>query len=274
MDSGPTAATGQRFRVLAVTQALWGERIAAHVTATAPPDWQVSTWHAPKVLPAVIDDPDGFLPDHLPTADLLLALGEVAGLAQLIPELARRSGARAVLAPIDRNESLPAGLVRQVESWLQAIGVPVLFPKPFCSLTESTVNHGRTLRSYDEPFIRRFASVYGRPRLEVEVAGDRLASIRVLRDSACGCARHVAEQLPGTLIDEAVEAAGMLHHHFPCLASMNQDADYSDTLMHVSGNLMREAVREGLGANLKPPAYLRPHGRVEPTDEQRPSWSS
>jgi len=266
MDSASNAATGHPFHVLAATQGLWGERIAAHIAATAPVDWQVDVWPAPKVLPPVVDDPDEFLPGALPGADLLLALGEVAGLAQLIPGLVRRSGARAVLAPIDRNESLPAGLVRQVQGWLVDQGVPVLFPKPFCSLTESTISTGRQLQSYDDPIVRRFAARYGRPRFDVEVADDRVAAVRVLRDSACGCALHVAEGLPGTPVDEALEAAGMLHHHFPCLASMNQDADYGDTLMHVSGNLMREAFRESLSPFLKSPAYLRPAGRVEPIE--------
>jgi hypothetical protein len=30
-------------------------------------------------------------------------------------------------------------------------------------------------------------------------------------------------RLIGLPVDQAVEAAGMLHHHFPCLASMNKD---------------------------------------------------
>jgi hypothetical protein len=55
----------------------------------------------------------------------------------------------------------------------------------------------------------------------------------------------------------------MLHHHFPCLASMTQDPDYLDTLMHVSGHLMRDAVRQELEDHLTPVAYLRPQGRVD-----------
>ena len=34
----------------------------------------------------------------------------------------------------------------------------------------------------------------------------------------------------------------MLHHHYPCLASMGIDSDFSDTLMHVSGNIMRDEI--------------------------------
>ncbi len=48
----------------------------------------------------------------------------------------------------------------------------------------------------------------------------------------------------GVSADEAEFQAGMLHHHFPCLASMGIDPDFGDTLMHVSGNLLRDDVAE------------------------------
>jgi hypothetical protein len=65
------------------------------------------------------------------------------------------------------------------------------------------------------------------------------------------------------VVDEAEHKAGMLHHHYPCLASMNQDADYQDTLMHISGHLVREAIKAEIADHLQI-AYLRPHGRVDP----------
>jgi hypothetical protein len=264
MQTASVASTNDPFRILAVTQGLWGDRIAAFVAESAPPDWRVATWKAPRPLPPVIDDPDEFLPKDFPLSDLVLALGEVAGLAQLIPEIARRCAARSVLAPIDRNESLPAGLVRQLERWLLDQGISSVFPKPFCSLTESTVGVARHAKPYDDPLVRRFAARFGRPQFRVEVSEGRIARVDVLRDSACGCARHVALGLTGTAVDDALESAGMLHHHFPCLASMNQDADFLDTLMHVSGNLLKESLREEISDFLKPVTFLRPQGRSEP----------
>jgi hypothetical protein len=35
-----------------------------------------------------------------------------------------------------------------------------------------------------------------------------------------------------------------LHHHYPCLASMGKDSDFGDTLMHVSGNVLKDNVEE------------------------------
>jgi hypothetical protein len=220
----------------------------------------------------VIDEPEDFLPPDLPANDLLLVLGETTGLAQLVPEIARLTGVKAVLAPIDRNESLPPGLVGQLQSWLEPLGVGVVFPRPFCSLTEETINFGRLQTAYDEPLVRRFASSFGKPELMVQVERGRVAQVEVMRDAACGCARHVAEHLEGIPVDRALEEAGMLHHHFPCLASMNQDSDYHDTLMHVSGNILKDSLKEALGDHLQV-AYLRPAGQVEqaPSELEAPT---
>lgn len=251
------------LRILALTQALWGERIAETVRRFSPPHWSVINHALPRVIAVVVDDPDEYLPTRLPQVDLLLALGETPGAAMLIPDVVRLCGARAVIAPIDRNESLPTGLVRQIRGWLSDQGVSVVFPKPLCSLTETTINAGPILEPYDDPVISAFARVFGRPRLKLTVDVDRvIRGAEVQRDSACGCARHVADGLIGCPTAEAEQRAGLLHHHYPCLASMNQDADYRDTLMHVSGNILREAVKDEIHDHVDV-AMLRPNGRVD-----------
>jgi hypothetical protein len=250
------------FRLLAVTQGQWGERIAENINKHAPSDWQVETWSAPRVLPLVIDEPEVFLPPALPQADLVLALGDTAGLAQLIPDIVRRAQARAVIAPIDRNTSLPAGLAGQLKQWLDDMGVASVFPRPFCSLGEQTYNHKPLVKPYQDELIRRFSAHFGRPRFKAAISEGRIQSLEVLRDAACGCARHVAQALVGTSVDEALEKAGLLHHHYPCLASMSKDIDYNDTLMHVSGNQLKEALKAEIKDHLKH-TYIRPLGHVE-----------
>jgi hypothetical protein len=215
----------------------------------------------------VIDDPDEFLPKAMPSADLVLALGEVPGLGQLLPDVVRRTAARALIVAIDHTSAMPPGLETQLRTWFASMGVAAVFPKPLCSLTETTTGVQRRQASHDDPLIRRFATAFGRPRFRVTVEEGRVASAEVVRDSACGCARHVAAHLPGTPVDEAVEKAGLLHHHFPCLASMAQDPDYLDTLMHVSGHVVRDAVHAEVQAHLAPVAYLRPSGRAESAQE-------
>jgi len=273
---GNSGSFDSMFRVLAVTQGLWGERIAGNIQANAPADWRVSAWAAPRVLPPIIDDPADYLPAELPASDLILSLGEVAGVAQLLPDIVRMTGASAVIAPIDRTESLPLGLVGQLRGWLEAAGASVVFPRPFCTLTETQVNRTPNVEQYDHPLIRRFAAHFGRPQFKIEVSAGRIREVAVVRDAACGCSRHVAEGLVNVHVDEAVERAGMLHHHFPCLASMNQEADYNDTLMHISGDCLRDAIKEEIRQHLSPTLYLRPAGRADDiaSDRSETGWNA
>lgn len=68
-----------------------------------------------------------------------------------------------------------------------------------------------------------------------------------MRGAPCGSTRFVAEGLATIAVDDAEYEAGMLHAHFPCLASMaavQVDAVLRDTLMHVSGYVVRDEVGE------------------------------
>ena len=84
-------------------------------------------------------------------------------------------------------------------------------------------------------------------RIECDPATRNIALAEVTRDAVCGCARYVAERLVGINADDAERVAGLDHHHYPCLASMDDDSDFGDTLMHVSGNIMKQSVVHALG---------------------------
>jgi len=243
------------MRILAVISGEYGQRHVENIRAHGPTDWVVEVWRAPSVLPPVIDYPEDHLPDTLPPADLILSLGEHPGVAELLPDIARMTGAQAVIAAVDSEVWLPRGLARQLRGWLQDVGVVGVTPKPLCSLTETHYSIGRRQRiEYDDDaqarLITEFARCFGQPDLRITVDPESrlITSAEVLRDAVCGCARYVAERLVGVSADDAEEKAGLLHHHYPCLATMGVDTDYGDTLMHISGNYLKNNVR----AQVKP----------------------
>ncbi|MFQ6058166.1 MAG: DUF166 domain-containing protein [Anaerolineae bacterium] len=252
------------MRILAIIQGEYGQRMVDNIRRNGPADWTVEVWKAPPFLPPIIDYPEDFLPPELPPADLILALGEHKGVAELLPDIARMTGAKAVIAPIDNAAWLPKGLANQVRGWLEAMGVAAVFPKPFCSLTEASYNVRRHRVAYNDPLIAQFARHFGQPELRISVdpQSRTISAVEVLRDSTCGCARYVAQMLVGVSADDAEQEAGMFHHHYPCLASMGKDADFDDTLMHVSGNILKENVGEQVKP-FKEVLYIAPHGRSE-----------
>ena len=97
----------------------------------------------------------------------------------------------------------------------------------------------------------RMASTLAAPagdRRPGRVRSRRAASGRPGRGGAAGL--HLQRrtlrrgEAGGISADAAEQESGLLHHHYPCLASMGIDTDFGDTLMHVSGNLMRDVVTE------------------------------
>src|SRR4030042_3455612 len=99
------------MKILVLAQGPYGERIARNLRENAP-DWEIKEIPLPKRLPQLIEDPEEFLPENIPQAGLLLAAGESPGAAQLIPEFAKRSAARGVIAPVDNSAWLPPGVWR------------------------------------------------------------------------------------------------------------------------------------------------------------------
>jgi len=233
-------------RILIVSQGEWGERIAAHVAETAPHDWSLLTWRGPADLPVVLDEPERHLPEALPPADLLLVLSESRGMTDLSPDIAALCGARAAMVAIDRRAAAPAGLRRQVERRLEAMGLGHAFAMPFCSLTPSARQH---------PLVRAFAERYGRPEVTCTVEDGHIAVCQVIRGTPCGNTRHIAERLAGAPVAEAAERAGLLHHYYPCWGGMGVDPVHgTHALLHVAAKMAQQAVERSLKTQGAPAA--------------------
>ena len=245
------------MKILAVISGEYGKRHVRNIRGFGPKSWEIETWQTPPVFPPFIDDPEDFLPDQLPHADLILSFAEHKGAAELLPDIAKMTKAQAVLVAVDDELWLPRGLDRQLHGWLEAAGVDCVTPKPLCSLTETTYGITRfETADYNNPLIAEFARYFGQPELSLEIDPDSrtIISAEVTRDAVCGCARYAAEGLIGLSADEAEEKAGLLHHHYPCLASMQKLPHFDhDTLMHVSGQVLKNNV----GAQVKPYKQVR-----------------
>lgn len=256
------------MRILAIISGEYGQRHVDNLRAHAPQDWRIQTWKAPAVYPLIIDYPEEFLPAHFDPCDLILSFAENKSVAELLPEIAKMTGARGVIVAVDNDAWLPRGLARQLHGWLERMGVGCATPKPLCSLTETDYKVTRREReTYDCDVISAFARHFGQPdiRLTLDEETATVISAEVRRDAVCGCARHVADRLTGLSADEVEEKAGLFHHHFPCLASMVKLNDYNhDTLMHESGHLLQDNLAEQLKP-YKKTRYLAPGTRSEST---------
>jgi len=255
-----------RMRILAIISGEYGLRHVNHLRAYKPAGWSITTWKAPAAFPLIIDYPEEFLPEQFDACDLILSFAENKSVAELLPEIAKMTGARGVIVAVDHEAWLPRGLGRQLRGWLERMGVGCATPKPLCSLTAQDFKVTRREREdYECEVISEFARYFGKPdiRLTIDETNCVIKSAEARVDAVCGCARHVAEKLAGISIDEAEERAGLFHHHFPCLASMVKLNDYNhDTLMHESGHLLQESIAEQLKP-FKKTRYIAPGDRSE-----------
>jgi hypothetical protein len=254
------------MRILAVISGDYGKRHVENIQAHGPDSWEIHTWQAPQIFPPFIDYPEDHLPDSLPEADLVLSFAEHKSVAELLPEIARMTGAGAVLVAVDDEAWLPRGLDRQLRGWLEELDVKCATPKPLCSLTEE--EYGVTpheTRPHHSPRIAEFARHFGKPELDLEIDPETrtITSAEVIRDAVCGCARHVARELEGVSVDKAEEKAGLAHHHYPCLASMAKLPHFNhDTLMHTSGQVLKNNVAKQVKPHKKT-RYFTPGKKSE-----------
>ena len=238
------------MNILAIVSGEFGLRNVQNIQANAPDGWNIEVWQAPPALPPMIDDPEDHLPGKFPESDLILSFAEIKGVAELLPEIARLSGAKAVIVAVNNETWLPLGLGRQLGGWLEKMNVALAMPRPLCSLTESDYGVTRWDRvKFNSPQIAEFARYFGKPDLKIIVDQETstIQSAEVIRDAVCGNTRHVAQQIIGLSTAEVLDKASLLHKHFPCLTTMTKLDDFDhQTLMHESGNQLTDNIKKQL----------------------------
>lgn len=236
------------MQILALVSGEFGQRNVRNIQAFAPENWVINTWQTPPALPRMIDYPEDHLPDSFPESDLILSFAELKGVAELLPEIARLSKARAVIVAVNNETWLPLGLARQLRGWLADMNVACATPRPLCSLTENDYGVTRQDRiKFESPEIAEFAKYFGKPDLKIVVdeKNQTILSTKVIRDAVCGNTRHVASQIIGLPTADVLYKAGLLHKHFPCLTTMTKLDDFDhETLMQESGYQLTDNIAQ------------------------------
>jgi len=184
-----------------------------------------------------IEEPERYLPKNPPKCDIILPIGIHPDLLAALPLLVEKTGAKAVIVPIENRNWCPPNLQKRLETELKDFNVECAFPKPFCSLKED----GKKI--IDE-FIKKYR--LGKPIVEVYLREDRIESSAVLRSAPCGSTWYVAQQIRLNKMDEIEQVTSNAHHGYPCTASMEFDPELKDTILHKAGYIIREAVLDAV----------------------------
>lgn len=229
----------------------YGQRIFEYIQAVCPDDWMIKAISVPKNLPILIDEPEDFLPSLAAPTELVLALIESEGAAQLVPALSFACEAKAVIVPVDNPAWLRLGLQNQLKEELAAKGVNSIFPRTFCTLTERSTGFRGKAEHYDSKVISDFAVHFGCPKLEIttDTLTERIVRVIVKRGTPCGSTNYVANKLVGMTVQELIPKAGLMVHQFPCLAAMQLeeiDNGIKEPFMNISGHVMNDEIKRVL----------------------------
>ncbi|MCL2157074.1 MAG: thymidylate synthase [Methanobrevibacter sp.] len=185
-------------------------------------------------LPEFVDDVSEYVPEKVPEADLIIAVGIHGDVNMVISDVVKKANAKSVIVPIYHPQQIPIGLQNEIKKSLDE-EIAIVFPKPFCSL----------LPIGDE-FIDEFTTVFGKPKFEIQ-ADEIVKSVEVLRGAPCGSSWFVAENIIGTSVDDAEFEANNKLHNFPCSSSMIVDNATGDTILHLASYKTKEAIKRTLG---------------------------
>ena len=188
------------------------------------------------------ENPGEYVPKNLPIleCDLLLVLGIHPKLGDLIPYIAEKLKAKAVLYPIDDRKMAPEGK-KTIEEELESRGIHVEFPEPFCILEKS-----------DNKLVNDFAKKFGRPKFKIDIDSkeNKIKKVHVIRDTPCGTTACISKKLAYFSCNDKQDLVKKIHDEHNnqdsenyCLAEM----DPHFPLMQEAADLVKDAIFESCG---------------------------
>jgi hypothetical protein len=187
----------------------------------------------PSVLPAILDEPEAYMPEKVKNHDILVAISVHEEI--LFSFVKHRTTARGILIPIEEPWWISPYMRGKLKNHCSGKGIEIAFPKPFCSLDP----HTGVLRDFKERF------KVGKPEISFTIVDKRIAEAHVLCSAPCGATYFVARNLRGRGVDnELVQSLDSLLSAYPCTASTEVDRDFGDSIIHWAVQIQRDVLRD------------------------------
>ncbi|MCS7119360.1 MAG: DUF166 family protein [Archaeoglobaceae archaeon] len=193
----------------------------------------------PSFLGLCVENPENFIPNF--SCDILIAINVHPDILISLPKLVNFN---ALIVPACDQRWCSLGLRKQISDICSEIGVEFASPKPFCSLLPK----GKIISKFCKSF------KIGRPEFDIEVDGDSITKVKVLRSDPCGSAYYVAKKMRGYTIGKSDELYKEIHQHqcaYPCMASMERDIELKEAPFHLAGYIMVYNFCRALGIDAK-----------------------
>ncbi|MHA1110832.1 MAG: DUF166 domain-containing protein [Promethearchaeota archaeon] len=188
-------------------------------------------------LPAMIEEPDAYLPEVIPPSNIIIAINLHSDLLMSIPEFAHKHGVKTVLVPVEIGELIPKGLELQVSEEFETYGIEFSFPRPFCTMK----------KDLKTPRINEFIDYFqiGYPEMHFVITNNTIIECTMRRTAPCGNTFYICREIvrnKARVNKKLKEVISKAHHAYPCNASMKEDSVLGDTPLHIAGYIHREAI--------------------------------
>jgi len=209
----------------------------------------------PDSLDDFLDDVAPHIPPGIPQADIAIVVNVHPDIIFGLLPILKDKGYKGIIGGSERPKELPLGLRTQLADEAGKLGMEEAFAKPFCALRPNPAT----------PAINAFMEKahFGEPMLKIVTQKSRagketVLAANVIRSAPCGSTWYVAKRMTGIETDQPDlrERISEAHHAYPCTASMDQDPELKDTILHKAGYIIREAVEDS----------IKRAGRAEPKD--------
>jgi len=173
----------------------------------------------PSMYGIYVEEPEEIIGN--PESEVIVAINLHPDMLVELPEIAQ---AKAIIAPAESPSWISPGLREQLRRKCNENGMDFYSPKPFCSSNTPLSSIG-----------------FGKPEFVVEMDGEIISDVKVLKSDPCGNAYYVARKMKGYIIEDIREFWKDIHQHqcaYPCLASMERDAEVKEAPFHLAGYIM------------------------------------
>jgi hypothetical protein len=191
----------------------------------------------PARLPAILDDPEEYLPKSLPEHEVIIA---IAVNEELLLALAERlNSTRGLIVPQEGSNWITPNYIQKISALCRENGIESAFPKPFCSFQAS------------EGILAEFMKEFriGRPRVSYKLKDGKIIKARVEVSAPCGATYYTCRGLTGRGIDEDLKfIIDNRLSAYPCTADHAVDREFNDSITHQAVKIQRE-ILESLRTN-------------------------
>ena len=183
----------------------------------------------PSVLPAIIENPEQYLPEEIPSHDVVIAIGVNEEI--LVSFIERFSVSKGIIIPVERSNWVSPHAKEKISGICKAKEIEVAFPKPFCSFNPK------------EGILRLFREQFriGKPEIEFTVRDNIITGTDILCSAPCGATYFTARGLIYRNINDNLEfVIDNQLSCFPCTADTAVDREFKDSITHQAVKIQRD----------------------------------